>query len=350
MHNFEKVLLYGGGVVVMEEETIISKEMVLTLLLIFSIFGVIYLYCAGVDSWEKMPFDKQDECIKYYLYRLESAHYMDFYFREKYKTALNMAHFYDESEKKNHAFLNSKLLYGLHCLEELKTARKYFEAALRHRVESYYYQPEMGLAHLMLAFVSSKLGDRINAEKSLERCRKYLESRKDHEMSQIFHLYKKLQYDYFIVKAHLLADRGAFSEALKAEAEGEILRKKLMLNVFPRTVKAQIYKKMGDEKAWQRELERLAELQKKEIEFHVYYNLVSIYEKKKEYEKGVRFIENLITSFGGSSFDLSFFGPDLVRIYEKSGRKDKAEKIRKRIRPLGDDFFKKLKKQAEFSL
>ena len=37
----------------MEEETIISEEMVLSLLLIFSISGVIYLYCAGGIPWRK---------------------------------------------------------------------------------------------------------------------------------------------------------------------------------------------------------------------------------------------------------------------------------------------------------
>ena len=114
----------------MDEEKIISKEMVLTLFLIFSIFGVIYLYCAGVDSWEKFSSIEKENCAEYHLERFIN-HLEKRYTFERYNAALITASKLTSKRKRNKFSCFVNLWYGhlfRHVELDLKKALHYYTA------------------------------------------------------------------------------------------------------------------------------------------------------------------------------------------------------------------------------
>lgn len=114
----------------MDEEKIISKEMVLTLFLIFSIFGVIYLYCIGVDSWEKFSSIEKENCAEYHLERFIN-HLEERYTFERYNAALITASKLTSKRKRNKFSCFINLWYGhlfRHVELDLKKALHYYTA------------------------------------------------------------------------------------------------------------------------------------------------------------------------------------------------------------------------------
>lgn len=323
----------------MDEEKIISKEMVLTLFLIFSIFGVIYLYCAGGDSWEGICRSYKDEkAVKYHFKRFINTNGCEENFILKYEVSRAFLLSSEICSLRKEKLFPLEKKMGDHYLfwdQDMTRSAAHYRRALGFHYDSTFYNAYQSTVKIFLAYALLKKGkvgkcrfflDSFSAD--LKKYKKFLLTRNQ------FTYYKTLL-DFYTVSAYYCIEKSQYQRALHFIEKGGKVASELPGTAGVRFAKVMLYKKMKNFPLLQKELEKLDMTFQGEFVLYIYRELLTLYEKKNEYKKCVRFIRKKLEFFKKDPvFGLSVVGPDLVRIYEKMGEKENVSSLKKRIIPL----------------
>ena len=167
---------------------------------------------------EKMPFDKQEECIKYHHNRFLAAGPVDPFYQSKYDTLILHLFNTDLSFAGNKAKLYTAYsLYGNYYFlveHDYAQALAYFETALKYEFSAPFMQCRKMLRMVMKSYVLYKLGRKKECFSTLKRVQEFLTSNKKNKDFQGKLYFKLLSFEYCKMQARLLAEEKQYKSAL----------------------------------------------------------------------------------------------------------------------------------------
>ena len=321
-----------GCIMEEENEKIISGGMLLTLLFLFAVWGQFMLYFHGVNSWENLsPFYRRNAIVynvERFSFDFKSANIC-----ETYIPTLCMSEFLDSKEERE-KLLSILRRWGGHLYNhyyvEPEKALKFYVLASGYRSEVH-FQNLYAFIDLEKASIYHDFGKKQQrdyflkkAQKRLQYCRNARKQKKDLSLQEA-------EFTCMILQTVILGDEGKLTAAL------DFLEKNMKSEKFrdfqsstPVFTRATIYKAMGREKDFLNELEHLEKIYSQDFHYYSYYNLLSHYEKNKEYKKCILYIEsNMKKVLKKETKNILMW--DLARIYGKMGEKEKALQIKKTL-------------------